>query len=286
LFERARDIAPGWAPPYVGLANYYTALPFFTDVAPVEVLPKARAALVHAIELDESLAEAHAAIAYVRAYYEWDWRAAEQEFKRALELRPSYADAYFSYSRFLASRDRLDEAIAQIGRAVELDPLSLSLQANRALLNYFAGRYDTARTELGDILKSDSSDVLARWGLALVAEQQGRSDEAIALLEPISATSLNRKASLGHAYGIARRTARARSILDTLHAAAVRSYVPSYYFALVHLGLGERDPALQYLERAYQERSTVLAYLRIDPRLAPLRDHPRFVALVRRIGGE
>ncbi len=286
LFERARDIAPGWAPSYVGLANYYTSLPFFTDVPPVEVLPKARAALVRAIELDESLAEAHAGIAYIRAYYEWDWRVAEQEFKRALELRPGYADAYFSYSRFLASRGRLDEAIAQIGRAMELDPLSLPLQANRALLNYFAGRYDTARTELGDILKTDSSDVLARWGLALVAEQQGRPDEAIALLEPISATSLNRKSSLGHAYGIAGRAAQARSVLDTLRARAARSYVPSYYFALVHLGLGERDPALQYLERAYQERSTVLAYLRIDPRLAPLRDHPRFVALVRRMGGE
>jgi TolB-like protein/tetratricopeptide (TPR) repeat protein len=286
LFERARDIAPGWAPPWVGLANYYTALPFYTDVPPVEVLPKARAALVHALELDESLAEAHAAIAYIRAYYEWDWHVAEQEFKRALELRPSYADAYFSYSRFLASRGRLDEAIGQIGRAMELDPLSLPLQANRALLNYFAGRYDTARTELADILKTDSSDVLARWGLALVAEQQGRPDEAIALLEPISATSLNRKSSLGHAYGIAGRAAQARSVLDTLRARAARSYVPSYYFALVHAGLGERDPALQYLERAYQERSTVLAYLRIDPRLAPLRDDPRFVALVRRMGGE
>src|SRR5512143_975910 len=132
MFERARDIAPGWAPPYVGLANYYTSLPFFTDMPPVQVLPKARAALVRAIELDESLAEAHAAIAYVRAYYEWDWRVAEQEFKRALELRPSYADAYFSYSRFLASRDRLDEAIAQLGRAVARDPLSLPLQSNRA----------------------------------------------------------------------------------------------------------------------------------------------------------
>ena len=143
-----------------------------------------------------------------------------------------------------------------------------------------------ARTELTDILKTDSSDVLARWGLALVAEQQGRPDEAIALLEPISATSLNRKSSLGHAYGIAGRAAQARIVLDTLRARAARSYVPSYYFALVHLGLGERDSALQYLERAYQERSTVLAYLRIDPRLAPLRDHPRFTALVRRIGGE
>ncbi|MGE5230685.1 MAG: protein kinase domain-containing protein [Deltaproteobacteria bacterium] len=286
FFERAQSIAPVWAPPYVGLANYYTALPFYTDVPPVDVLPKARAALVHAIELDDGLAEAHSAIAYIRAYYEWDWRAAEQEFKRALELRPSYADAYFSYSRFLASRGRLDEAIAQIGRAVELDPLSLQLQSNRALLNYFAGRYDTARAGLREILKADSSDVLARWGLALVAEQQGRSDEAIALLEPISGASLNRKSSLGHAYAIAGRAAQARGVLDTLRARAARSYVPSYYLALVHAGLGERDAALRYLERAYQERSTVLAYLRIDPRLAPLRDDPRFLALVRHMGGD
>ena len=286
LFDNATRIAPDWAPPYVGLANYHAALPFYSNVAPAEVLPQAREALAQALRLDETLAEAHAVNAYIRAYYEWDWRSAEQEFRRALELRPNYADAYFSYSRFLASRHRLDEAIVQLGRAVELDPLSLSLQSNRALLDYFAGRYDQAATRLGDVLKSDSSDVLAKWGMALVAEQQGNPARAIELLQPISGSSMLRKSSLGHAYALAGQTGRARSVLADLRQAADRSYVPSYWFAVVYTGLGDRDQALRYLERAYQERSTVLAYLLIDPRLAPLRNEARFAALARRLRGE
>jgi tetratricopeptide (TPR) repeat protein len=154
------------------------------------------------------------------------------------------------------------------------------------LLDYFAGRYDAADTRLREVLKRDSTDVLAKWGMALVAEQQGRLQDAIAILEPLSTTSLNRKSSLGHIYAVAGRTTQARSVLSALRAAEARSYVPSYWFALVHAGLGERDQALRYLERAYEERSTVLAYLLIDPRLASLRSESRFVALARRMGGE
>jgi Tfp pilus assembly protein PilF len=268
------------------MANYYSSLPFFSDVSPADVLPKAREMLSRALELDETLAEAHAANAYIRAYYEWDWRAAEREFRRAIELRPNYADAYFSYSRFLASRRRLDEAIAQLGRAVELDPLSVSLQANRALLDYFAGRYPEAETRLREALTRDSTDVTAKWGLALVAEQQGKLDEAITILEAISGTSPLRRSSLAHAYATAGKTTQARAVLASLREQASQRYVPSYWFALIHAGLGEKDQALRELERAYEERSTVLAYLLIDPRLKPLREDPRFVALARRMGGD
>ena len=285
-FELASRIAPDWAPPYVGLAQYWTSLPFFRDVPPATVLPTARGLLVRALELDETLAEAHAALAYVRAYFEWDWRAAEQEFRRALELRPSYPDAYFSYSRFLVSRSRHDEAIAQLERAVELDPLSLSLQANRALLEYFAGRYVTADSGLRVVLRRDSSDVLSRWGLSLVQEQQGQFDGAIANLERVAGASLNRRASLGHLYAVAGKPAKARAVLAALRAEEDRQFVPSYYFALIHAGLGDRAAALRELERAYAERSTVIAYLLVDPRLDPLRKEPRFLALARQLRGE
>ena len=286
MFQQAQAIAPDWAPPYVGLANYYTTLPFVSDTPPVDVLPKARAAVVKALELDETLAEAHAANAYIQAYFEWDWRAAEKEFQRALALQPNYADAHFSYSRFLASRGRLDEAIAQIQLAIALDPLTPSLKANTALLNYFGGRYPEALAQLNAVLAADSTDVVARWGLALVKEQLGNPREAIAILEPIVGTSPNRMSSLGHAYAMAGKTAQARALLDSLNVRATRSYVPAYWFALLHVGLGEHEEAMASLERAYQERSTVLAYVLLDPRLAPLHELPRFQALVKRLGGE
>jgi Tfp pilus assembly protein PilF len=284
-FTKALEIQNNYAAAYSGLASYYAILPFYSALSPAEVFPKARATAEKSLELDEKLAEAHASLAYIRAYYEWDWTAAEREFRRALELRPSYADAHFSYSRFLAAAGRMDEAVAEIRRAQNLDPRSLSLKANQALLAYFGGRYDEALKELHDVRELDPTLPLAHWGLGLAYEQKGMGEEAItALLEATSLSkSLNLQSSLGHAYAQFGKREDAREILKMLKERSAESYVPSYYFVLIHTALGETGLAFEWLERTYQERSTVLAYVRIDPRLAPLRSDPRFSRMLARL---
>jgi adenylate cyclase len=285
-FERALEIQRDYAAPYAGIASYYAILPFYSSLSPAEVFPKARAAAEKAVELDKDLAEAHASLAYVRAYYEWDWAAAEREFRRALDLRPSFADAHFSYSRFLAASGRMEEAVAELRRAEELDPRELSLRANAALLSYFQGRYDDALNELLEIGQKDPALSVVRWGIGLSYEQKGMGPEALASLEAATARSksLNLESSLAHAQALFGQPERAREVLAHLAEKSRTAYVPSYYFALVYTGLGDPDHAFEWLERAYQERSTVLAYLRLDPRLAPLRSDHRYRELVRRMG--
>ncbi|MDQ2979892.1 MAG: protein kinase [Acidobacteriota bacterium] len=286
FFQKALAIEPNYAAAHSGLASYHAILPFYSQLSPAQVFPQARAAAQRAVELDEKLAEAHASLAYIRAYYEWDWTAAQREFRRALELQPSYADAHFSYSRFLAASGRLEEALAEIGRARELDPMSAPLKANTALLSYFGGQYDKALEGLLEIRKLDPELPLVHWGIGLVYEQKGMYQEAIASLRKATtlSKSLNLKSSLGHAYAVAGKRGEARAILDEVTERSRRSYVPSYFSALLYAGLEEKDRAFEWLERAYQERSTVLAYLQLDPRLANLRGDPRFSDILRRIG--
>jgi len=285
-FTRAIEIDKGYAAAYSGIANYYAVLPFYSALSPAEVFPKARAAAEKSIALDETLSEAHASLAYIRAYYEWDWSAAEREFRRALELRPNYADAHFSYSRFLAAAGRMDEAMSEIERARELDPRSTSLTANTALLLYFGGRYDEALKQLLELGTADPTASTPAWGTGLCLEQKGKGAEAIAALQKAAShsKSLNVRASLAHAYGVFGRKPEAREILNTLKERARTSYVPAYFFVLVFVGTGQYDEAFEWLERSYQERSTILAYVRLDPRLAPLRPDPRFGKFVERLG--
>src|SRR6266404_1602275 len=219
-FRQALERDPQYAPAYAGLADSYARLPFYSETRPEEAFPKAKAAATKALQLDQTVAEAHASMAYVKTYYDWDWAGAEAEFRRGLELNPNYADVHHSYSRFLASLGRVAEARAELKRAL--------------------------------------------------AVSGGRGVNSIA--------------SLAHAYGLAGQHGEAQKILVELEKRSKKTYVSSYQIALVYLGLGQNDKAMKHLDNAYQEHSTLLTYLKMDPRFDPLRSDPRFQDLVHRVG--
>jgi TolB-like protein/tetratricopeptide (TPR) repeat protein len=286
-FRQALEKDPQYAPAYAGLADCYARLPFYSETSPAEAFPKAKAAALKALQLDQTLAEAHVSMAYVKTYYDWNWAGAEEEFKKALELDPNYAEAHHFYSRFLASLGRVEEARVELMRAQELDPLSLLVQANSGVISYFGRQYDQAIQELRQINRLDPRFFVPYWGLGLCYEQMGVYEEAVTQLQKaieLSGRGANGIASLGHAYGLAGRRGEALKILLELEERAKRSYVSSYQIALVYLGLHRNDEAMKQLENAYQERSTLLTYLRMDPRFDPLRSDPRFEDLLRRIG--
>jgi serine/threonine-protein kinase len=286
-FDQAIKEDPKYAAAQAGLADYYNILPFYSRISPREVFPQAKAAAEKALALDDGLAEAHASLAYIKAYYDWDWAGAEREFQRALELNPSYAAAHHSYSRLLAAMNRIEDALAEIQRAEEVEPMSTLLKANTAMILFFAHRYDEAIQRLKETLELDSNFAVAHWGLGLAYEQKGMYGAAIDALEKVASLSrrdANILSSLGHVYAIAGRRAEATQLIDELRKQSQQAYVSSYFFAVIHAGLGERERALETLSQAAEERSTLLVYLRIDPRFSNLHSDPRFQALLHRVG--
>ena len=285
-FQLALEKEPRYALAYTGIADYYSILPFYSRLSPKDAFPQAKAAATKALEIDGELAEAHASLAYVLAYFDWDWTGAEREFRRALELNPSYASAHHSYSRYLAARGRLADATMELQRAEELDPLEPWLKANKAMLLYFGGDNDQALKELQVTLELNPDFAVAVWGVGLAYEQQGMFEKALTVLQKTTtlSPSLNFKASLGHAYAVAGKRSEAQAVMDVLVEQSQQRYVPSYYLALIYAGLGEKGHAFEWLEKACAERSTLLAYLQMDPRLAGLHSDPRFAELLERVG--
>jgi serine/threonine-protein kinase len=285
-FEQALDSDPLYAPAYAALADYYSVLPFYTNATPDEVFPKAKAAVARALELDDTLAEAHASLAYIHTYYDWDWAAAEQEFQRALQLNPNDAALRHRYSRYLSTVGRIDDALREIRQAQELDPLSQIAKANVGVIYYFARQYDAAMKPLNDLLKEDPKFDTGYWGLGLIYEQRGMPAEAVAQLEKAAVLSPdpNTMASLAHAYAISGQKEKALKILSQLETKAKKESISSYQFALIYVGLGDREKGLAALEKALQERSTLLTYSKMDPRFDPIRSDPRFTDIQRRIG--
>jgi DNA-binding winged helix-turn-helix (wHTH) protein/tetratricopeptide (TPR) repeat protein len=285
-FQRAIERDPDFALAYAGEADCLVLLPLFGAVAPREVFPQAIAAAERALALDDSLAEAQTSLAYARFIYERRWEEAEQGFLRALELSPWYATARQWYAFLLAALGRHTEAIAQARQARELDPLSLVINADLGMVLGFA-RDPAALEQFRRTLDLDPSFAYARFGLGITLQQHGRLDDAVGelgLASSMAPDSPAMQAALGQALARAGLVDEARQILALLEERATREPMEASLFAFLWIGLGDQERAIDALEQACDEGSRFVAFLATWSVYDPLRDHPRWPALLRRAG--
>jgi TolB-like protein/Flp pilus assembly protein TadD len=286
-FQQALAADPNYAPAYAGIADAYVLLPGYTAGAPRDCYPKATAAAKKSLELDQNLAEAHTTLALALWYYDFDFSQANKEFQRAIELNPNYATGRQQYgNNTLSALGRFDDAIVEGKRAVELDPLSLVINSDLGMNYHYARRYDEAITQLRKTLEMDPGYYHAHVDLGQVLAAKRAFDEAIA--EYQKARALNDDpfvlGLLGHAYASSGNRTEALKILDQLKEQSKQRYVSAYSFALVYLGLGDKEQALRWLEQSYQDRAgTDVGWIRVDPLLDPLRGDPSFEALAEKI---
>jgi TolB-like protein/Tfp pilus assembly protein PilF len=287
-FQNAVKEDPSFAQAHVGLADSYSALGTVAVGAlpPGEARRLAEQTAAKALELDPNLAEAYTALGYVK-HYNWNWTEAEQDFKRALELNQNYANAHNFYASYLMCRGRVDESIAASNRARELDPFSLSISAQRGFLLENARRYDEAIAQLQSVIAMDPNHYQAYWLLGHTYAANKQFDEAIAAAQKaveLSERTPGALGILGLAYGLAGRKAEANQVLNELLKLNESRYVTPAALANVYIGLGEKDKAFEWLEKAFEERSNYVAYLKVFPIVDPLRSDPRFADLLRRVG--
>src|SRR3989449_2590477 len=285
-FERAIAEDPSYAPAYAGLADSYVLDVDYRAIPVAEAYRRAKAYARKALELDESVPSAHASLAWSLFVYDWDWEAADREFRRAIELNPRYASAHQWYAFLLASRGEHDAALNEGLTALELEPASVSIRRGVAWLSYYARRYDLARDHMSRAIEMNPLATESYRILATTLALQGELAEAERMLRDamtLPAAGAYAKATLGWVLARAAQRAEAEALLHELEAAAQEGYVSPVAFAIVHIGLNNVDQALDWAERAYEERRGWLAYLKVNPMLDPLRGSPRFEALVRRM---
>jgi len=286
-FQQAVEQDPSYAQAYSGLADSYVLLGWNSYLPPKDAFPKAKAAAIKALRLDEDLAEAHTSLAAPLWLHDWRWLEAQTEFRRSLQLGPAYATANHWYAEYLMTMGRHEEAIAKVKHSQELDPFSLIINVAIGWSLYFGRRYDEAIEQFCKTVELDPNYPVTHWILGLVYRKTGRYAMAITEGEKgvvLSGGSLLMRAALAHTYGMANKAREAQETLESLTRLARQKYVAPHFLAGIHIGLGENDHALEYLERAYEEKSHWLIYLHIDPSMDALRDDPRFKDLLRRVG--
>jgi serine/threonine protein kinase/Tol biopolymer transport system component/Tfp pilus assembly protein PilF len=285
-FQQAIELDPNYALAYAGLADCY-ANSSFAEISPKDARVKARAAATKALEIDDKLAEAHNALAHVKVNLDWDWSGAEREFTLALELNPNYAEAHHRYSHYLVAMGRFEESLTESFRGLELDPLDLTMNTHLGWHYLMARQDDQAIEQLQKTLELDHSFINARLYLARAYERKGMCREAIAEIQKVRGfygQSQIASGLLGHALAVAGQRDEALNIVEELNEQSKREHVWPYNIAIIHVGLGRTDEALQWLERAYLEHSDDLIYLKVDPVFDSLRSDPRFKDLLRRVG--
>ncbi len=287
-FDAAVATDPGYALAWSGLADALILLERYGGAPPHAVMERCRVAAERAIAVDEELAEGHCSLGGFCYYFEWDWERGEREFRRAIELNPSYATAHHWYGWCLGELGgRAEESIAELERALEIDPLSLIVQTNYGTVLYFARRWAEAERALREALALEPGFAVAHQWLGRALGATGRWEEATA--EHRRALALlgedpESLASVAHACARAGELEEAQRLLAELSALAARRWVSPYWFALVELGLGRHDEALELLARAVEERMDWVIALGVEPSFDPLRDRPRFAQLLRRVG--
>jgi tetratricopeptide (TPR) repeat protein len=284
-FQAALQRDPNYALAYSGLADAYASVPpgISRDVA----YARAKTAALRALELDETLAEAHTALARILVVQEWDWQRAGREYQRAIQLNPGYATAHQWYGMYLISLGRLDEALMELNTAQQLDPLSMAVNNDLGRALYYARRYDEAIEQYRKIIQLYPSSADAHLNLALTYAEKSVLESAIRELRTWANLSGDEpQALLGYTYAVAGRRDEALRILGELEERAKTVRVSPVSMAVIHARLGNHDRAFALLEQAVQQRSPFVLFLKVHPRLDPLRSDPRFTQLLRQVGLE
>ncbi len=286
-FEQAIKIDPNFALAYARICDSYMSMPAYPYMAPKEAYPQAKAAAARAVEIDPSLAEGHTFLGMTLAICDWNWAASEREFKRGIELDPNNAAAHFRYGQiYLADLGRIDEAMVETKRALELEPLDLNMGANLAWLYLFARQNDKALEQAKKVNEMEPAFPVGRWMLGEAYALNGMYQESLAFNEPIlqaDPTSQYTLRNVGFVYARMGRTHDAEQIVQKYKDLRKTQYVLSYRFATVYAALGDRDAAFAELDRAFDERDWQLQRIKVDPFMDLLRDDPRYKALLKKM---
>jgi TolB-like protein/Tfp pilus assembly protein PilF len=278
---------PQYALAYAALAESYRQLPDLNAVPASEAFSKARSAALKAIELDESLSQAHTALANIKEDYDWDWSGAENEYRRAIQLDPGYEVAHAGYAQFLMDVGRFPEALVEAKTAEQLDPLSPFMSDNLAVVLYYSGQYDAAVEQCRKTLEIESAFRHAHRHLALVYIERHQYPEAVSELRNAlesSPGSTEALAELGYAFGVWGKNREAQTVLSDLRDPHLGNYISPYHLAMVYIGLGDKERALQALTKAVDDRSPGVVHIKTSPLFRELRSEPQFRALLDGIG--